>query len=88
MRTKRWLKEAVLMNSFEYDEKSIIEKLNTYGIKTHSVPYFAQCDLSDTNSYSKSLICATDDRLCVFKADGGFFSQEYSSIQCETEACR
>ena len=74
------LKEAVLMNSFEYDEKSIIEKLNTYGIKTHSVPYFAQCDLSDTNSYSKSLICATDDRLCVFKADGGFFSQEYSSI--------
>lgn len=68
------------MNTLQYDEKSIIEKLSSYGIKAESVPFFVECDLSDDGSYAQNLLCITTERLCVIKSDGTFFSEKYSSI--------
>lgn len=68
------------MSAFEYDEKSIIEKLGSYGINTDCVPFFAECDLSHSGIYESSLICALENCLCVIGAGGEFLKKDYDSI--------
>lgn len=73
-------KEAVRMNNMFFDEKLMLEKINSYGIKADCIPLYTECDLTNENSYKKSVICALDDCICTIDEDGGFFCEKYENI--------
>ncbi len=68
-------------SEFNINDASVLDKLKAYGIKEDDIAAALECDLTDTQMYAKSTICALSDALCVTDSEGRFFRKDYKDIE-------
>ncbi len=66
---------------FNINDASVLDKLKAYGIKEDDIVAALDCDLTDTQMYAKSTICALSDTLCILDSEGRFFRKDYKEIE-------
>lgn len=62
------------------EENSMMDIVKEYIGENEDIIVFCECDLSG-GVYTKTLVCALRDSLCVLKNDGTFLRENYSSIE-------
>ncbi len=65
----------------ETDREVIVKKLSSYGIAADELVAFVTCDLSQSETYGVSVMCALRDSLCVIYEDTTFVLRKYSEIE-------
>ena len=68
-------------SEFNINDASVLDKLKAYSIKEDDIAAALECDLTDTQMYAKSTICALSDALCVIDNEGRFFRKDYKDIE-------
>lgn len=66
---------------FTINDKSVLDALKAFGVEENSVVAAIECDLTDTQMYAKSTLCALSDALCVLDSEGRFFRKSYADIE-------
>ncbi len=62
------------------DDSSMLDIIKEYLDENDDIVISCECDLSD-GVYTKSLVCALGDSLCVLNSDGTFMREKYSEIE-------
>ena len=61
-------------------ETSMLELIKTYLAESDNIVVSCECDLSQSG-YTRVLVCALEDSLCVLGDDGSFMREKYSAIE-------
>ena len=69
------------LKDFTINDASVIDSLKAFGVEEGDIVAALGCDLTDTQMYEQSTLCALSDAICVLDSNGRFFRKSYKDIE-------